>query len=68
MYLGNCIIPKINYKISDKVKKEFEFHFIDKNTYEERIIKSDSPIEVHNNLDLKKCEFFLMSESILTLK
>ena len=68
LHIGKCIIPKINYKISDKVKKEFQYYFIDKNTNEERIIKSDSLIEYNNNLELKKCEFFLMSESILTLK
>ena len=62
--MEKCIIPRINYKISDKVKKEFVFYFIDRNTNKERIVKSEAPIECDKNLKLTKCEFFLMSDNI----
>ena len=65
-YIDKCLIPKINYQISDKVRKEYIFYFKDKNTHEEYSFKGDSPIEYDENLKLIKCDFYLMSEFILS--
>ena len=66
--IGKCFIPLLNYKISDKIKKEYIFYFKDKYTHEEHTSNNDSPIEYYENLQLIKCDFILMSEYILSVK
>lgn len=59
------LIPEINYKIAEKVKREYKFHLIDKKTNEKKeVIKKDSFIKIGENEECVKCDFYLMSEYI----
>lgn len=62
--IGLKIEPEINYKISQRAKKEYVFHLKDKNTNEIKEIKNDSFIKIENNEELVKLDFYLMSEYI----
>ena len=59
------LIPEINYKISEKVKKEYNFLLKNKKTGEKEEIKN-SFIKIGKNEECIKCDFYLMSEYILT--
>ena len=61
-----CLKPKINYKISEKVKMQFYFCLINNKTKIKRKIISESPIKIEENEECLKCELFLMSEYILS--
>ena len=60
------IIPLLNYTISDKSKKEFIYYF--KNNKDNKIIKviSDKQVVIEEYIDFIKCDFYLMSEYILS--
>lgn len=60
------IIPIINYSISEKSKKEFIFYLKNKKDNTTFKITSEKQIEIEEDLDLIKLDFYLMSEYILS--
>ena len=58
--------PNLNYKIDERVKKEYIFYLKNKNNSTERKVKSDSSIIIEENEELIECKLFLMSEYILS--
>ena len=60
------IAPILNYRISDKSKKEFFFYIKNKKDNTIKTIISDKEIEIEEYLDFVKCDFYLMSEYILS--
>ena len=60
------LVPEINYKIFEKMKKIYYFHIINNKTKKERKIISESSINIDENEECLKCELFLMSEYILS--
>ena len=62
------LIPEINYKIAEKVKREYKFLLKNKKTNEEKEVIKNSFIKIGENEECIKCDFYLMSEYILTFK
>ena len=60
------LIPYLNYEISEKPRKEFIFHLKNKNTSEDKVVPSNSSIEIEENERLIKCDFILMNEKIIS--
>ena len=60
------LVPEINYKIFEKMKKIYYFHILNNKTKKERKIISESSINIDENEECLKCELFLMSEYILS--
>ena len=60
------IIPILNYTISDRAKREFIYYF--KNNKDNKTIKfvTDKEVTIEEYLDFIKCDFYLMSEYILS--
>jgi hypothetical protein len=55
-------IPEINYSLSERVRKEYIFHLLDK---KRRIqIKSENPIKINENIKFLSCDFYLMNNYI----
>ena len=63
--LIKILIPEINYKIADKVKREYKFLLKNKKTNEEKEVINNSFIKIGKNEECIKCDFYLMSEYIL---
>ena len=66
IYYKKIIHPELNYKISEKVKKEYVFRLKNKSTQENVELKRNSDIEINENQELIKCDFYLMSKYILS--
>ena len=62
------LIPEINYKISEKVKTEYKFLLKNKKTGEKKEETKNSLIKIGKDEEFIKCDFYLMSEYILTFK
>jgi len=63
--LIKILIPEINYKIAENIKRDYKFHLKNKKTNEEKeeVIKN-SFIKIGENEECIKCDFYLMSEYI----
>ena len=66
--LIKILIPEINYKIAEKVKREYKFLLKNKNTNEEKEVINNSFIKIGKNEECIKCDFYLMSEYISSFK
>ena len=65
----NYLVPKLNYKISNKIKKEYIFNIKKKN--DNKIISKvteNENIEIDENSEFIGCEFMLMGEKICEYK
>jgi hypothetical protein len=63
------LVPKLNYNISDQIKKEFRFYLKKKNDNKIICIPVENEnLEIDENLEFIKCEFFLMGEKILSVE
>ena len=58
------LIPEINYKIAENVKREYKFLLKNKKTGEEKEVIKNSFIKIGENEECIKCDFYLMSEYI----
>jgi len=63
--LIKILIPEINYKIAENIKRDYKFLLKNKKTNEEKeeVIKN-SFIKIGENEECIKCDFYLMSEYI----
>ena len=62
--LIKILIPEINYKIAENVKREYKFLLKNKKTNEEKEVIKNSFIKIGENEECIKCDFYLMSEYI----
>ena len=65
----NYLVPQLNYKISNKIKKEYIFNIKKKN--DNKIISKvteNENIEIDENSEFIGCEFILMGEKICEYK
>ena len=63
--LIKILIPEINYKIAENIKRDYKFLLKNRKTNEEKeeVIKN-SFIKIGENEECIKCDFYLMSEYI----
>lgn len=58
------LIPNINFKISENLKKEYIFHLKNKNSNEIEEVKNNSMIKIDENKELVKCDILLNNQII----
>ena len=57
-------IPEINYSLSERVRKEYIFYLLDKKTNVKKEIKNKNSIEINENEQFLKCDFYFMNKCI----